>query len=105
MKQRGKLVGKHANVDFDCTLRSDANFDIYYFVSISRPFWLRFWLQIVPEGIEITSEVGRREQRAFWEPSKATKRAHEATSRLLGGVLGFPGISRGGVIVDWGLGF
>ena len=27
MKQRGQLVGKHANVDLDCTLRSDANFD------------------------------------------------------------------------------
>ena len=27
MKQRGQLVGKHANVDLDYTLRSDANFD------------------------------------------------------------------------------
>ena len=51
-----------------------------------------FWLKIVPEGIEMTSEVARREQRSFWEPSKATKRAHEATSRLLGGVPGFAGV-------------
>ena len=48
----------------------------------------------------MTSEVARREQRAFWEPSKATKRAHGAKSRLLGGVPGFPGISRGGVRAD-----
>ena len=42
----------------------------------------------------MTSEVARREQRSFWEPSKATKRAHGAKSRLLGGVprfIGFPG--------------
>ena len=50
----------------------------------------------------MTSEVARREQRSFWEPSKATKRAHGAKSRLLGGVPGFAGV---GVGVDWGTGF
>ena len=45
----------------------------------------------------MTSGVARREPRAFWEPSKATQRAHGAKSRLLGGVPGFAGV---GVTVD-----
>ena len=50
-----------------------------------EPFWIRFSLKIGSEGIDMTSGVARREPRAFWEPSKATRRAHGAKSRLLGG--------------------
>ena len=50
--------------------------------SVRRSFWHRFHSKIVPEGMKMTSEERRREQRASRE--------------RLGGVLGAPGRHFGG---------